>query len=1070
MNCQDGCRLGSGEIRCTPRHGILAVAIYFQLCGFASAQLPAGAAPKPSAAESLAKSVEASFRNDAALADVFFIDQANGWAVGDRGVIWHTADGGASWWEQPSGVSCRLNCVFFLDARRGWAAGGEHRPYGRATQGVLLRTTDGGTTWSTEQTATLPLLNRVKFFDPNVGIAMGASSAAHPSGVFVTHDGGRVWQPLPADKAGYWLAGDFLDAQAGAVAASAGDFATIASRRVKQSPLTMPSLRGTHAMRLVAPASGWLVGDGGLVMTTADLGHTWQSALGELPYGIAAEFNFHALAVHGENVWIAGSPGTRVFRSADGGKSWQAFATGQFTPIRALTFRDAQHGWAAGDLGMILATHDGGQTWQQQRAGGRRAALLALFPMASDVSLELIAEQGAAEGYISVVNLLHAENADDSPSSAAANCRAREAMTLAGAVSAETAWRFPLPQNDPALTPADLLDALNRANDGRAIEQLERHLVRTLRMWRPDVVVTRHTDENVSLTSLVELLLLRAVKAAGDPTQFTDLTTNAGLEPWRIKKVYGVSPMGMHGQDSIVTSTYSPMLGGSLADWTAPARRLLFAAQLRPPDAHELTLLFGETTSTHGPGGMFQGIALARGSEARRELHEMPPNDSEALRRLATRRRHLQVLLERTEGNVAWAGQVARLVNDLDERGGGELLFQLAAGYRAAGRLDLAADSYYLLAQRYPQHPLVDDALLWLVQFYASSEAAQRASGPAVARTLVRDENAFDVTDEHSPGLEQVPQAGAGQTEVRPTAFEEPAIGLSRDDRLRRAAQLVEYLKSARPALYADPAVRFAEVAAQRQLGYANSAKRYFLSLGDRPASDPWRRCAETEQWLAQPGDQPPAKVLATCRRTFERPHLDGQLDEPFWKSADRMPLRGDAEVGRTILSADETDATDRIVRPTESAEVRLCYDDAFLYIAVQCPKGIGVGYQPDDSPRPRDADLTQRDRVALRLDLDRDFTTAFQLTVDHRGWTHESCWDDESWNPNWYVAAANDEDRWTVEAAVPLAELTPNTPLPKHVWAVSARRTIPRQGSVSWSGGAAAGDPPEQFGFLIFE
>ena len=34
---------------------------------------------------------------DAELADVCFVDAQRGWAVGDRGVIWHTADGGRRW-------------------------------------------------------------------------------------------------------------------------------------------------------------------------------------------------------------------------------------------------------------------------------------------------------------------------------------------------------------------------------------------------------------------------------------------------------------------------------------------------------------------------------------------------------------------------------------------------------------------------------------------------------------------------------------------------------------------------------------------------------------------------------------------------------------------------------------------------------------------------------------------------------------------------------------------------------------------------------------------------------------
>lgn len=47
-------------------------------------------------------------QNDASLADVVFVDRATGWAVGDRGVIWHTSDGGRSWQLQASGVTSTL--------------------------------------------------------------------------------------------------------------------------------------------------------------------------------------------------------------------------------------------------------------------------------------------------------------------------------------------------------------------------------------------------------------------------------------------------------------------------------------------------------------------------------------------------------------------------------------------------------------------------------------------------------------------------------------------------------------------------------------------------------------------------------------------------------------------------------------------------------------------------------------------------------------------------------------------------------------------------------------------------
>src|SRR5262249_46943473 len=36
-------------------------------------------------------------RNDAALNDICFTSSTGGWAVGDRGVIWHTDDSGKTW-------------------------------------------------------------------------------------------------------------------------------------------------------------------------------------------------------------------------------------------------------------------------------------------------------------------------------------------------------------------------------------------------------------------------------------------------------------------------------------------------------------------------------------------------------------------------------------------------------------------------------------------------------------------------------------------------------------------------------------------------------------------------------------------------------------------------------------------------------------------------------------------------------------------------------------------------------------------------------------------------------------
>ena len=153
---------------------------------------------------------------------------------------------------------------------------------------------------------------------------------------------------------------------------------------------------------------------------------------GTLPPGGSTQFDYQALAVRGEHVWVAGTPGTRVFHTRDGGRTWDAFNTGYATPIRSLTFVDQQQGWAVGDLGRILATNDGGRTWHTQRAGGERGALVGFFSRPSEIPMELVAKLSADEGYLGVMEVLNRENAEiRSPRDS--SDRAHEATVAAGA-------------------------------------------------------------------------------------------------------------------------------------------------------------------------------------------------------------------------------------------------------------------------------------------------------------------------------------------------------------------------------------------------------------------------------------------------------------------------------------------------------------------------------------------------------------------------------------------------------------------------------------------------------------
>ena len=126
--------------------------------------------------------------------------------------------------------------------------------------------------------------------------------------------------------------------------------------------------------------------------------------------------------------------------------------------------------------------------------------------------------------------------------------------------------------------------------------------------------------------------------------------------------------------------------------------------------------------------------------------------------------------------------------------------------------------------------------------------------------------------------------------------------------------------------------------------------------------------------------------------------------------------------------------------------------------------------YAPTHLPRTRDAVLDEFDRIDVMIDIDRDYTSAYRFTVDHRGWTNDSCFGDPGWDPQWFVAATIDEETWNVEASIPLSELVKEPPRPGQAWAVGAHRIVPGVGFQAWSQPANVQIVPEGFGILLFQ
>ena len=1014
---------------------------------------PALAQPDPSPTTML---------RDAELTAVTFVDPDRGWAVGDRGVVWHTSDGGRSWQLQNSGVTCRLEAVQFLDANNGWVVGGWIQPYTHETHGIVLRTKDGGRSWQSVPGLTLPGLTGVKFIDLRRGWAIGSASALFPAGVFHTDDGGRTWTPIMKGESRGWVAGDFRDERSGVVAGLSGETATVTSAGVRANDELQVGGRYVRRLRLSGETSSWLVGDGGLVLKTDDGGVTWDQPESLQAAGNVSQFDFRALAVHGNHIWAAGAPGTCVLHSADAGQTWRLLRTEQTAPLRGLCFIDEYRGWAVGSLGTILHTRDGGQTWRLQQSGGRRVALLGIFSQPQRVPLELIAQESGSEAHLAAVEIVGRPEAAADSSNARIAERTQAAIVAVGGSAAESAWQFPLPEEGLQPSIETILSRWHAEGGAHASARLEEYLVRRIRQWRPEVIVTEDVSPRGEqpLAHLINQITLSAAQKAEQPDQYEDQIQTGGLAPWKVKKVFAVTAGQKQGAVNITPAQWAPRLGRSLSDLAQTGRSLLTEEVSHGPQNIGLSLLVDHLPQASGRRSIMAGINLTTGGDVRRELADTPQADLEALSRAAQKRHNVEQLLARVgsgkQDSAVWLSQIDELTSGLSNRQAGEILFQLGQQCHRGGKWRSAAEAFELLVKRYPQHPLADTSARWLLRYYASGEVAHRernATQYAVQLVSATTDAAAPpaATDQNETTGPAQPGAGVQSTFSTVRQSGGPLPGDSAGHRAGLALGLAKSLERTRPELMADPAIRHQLAAATRRAGQPRPAEKLFQTLAAQPSGD-WRDCAQVEDWLTNPKAAPPKKIVSVVT-ALSKPRLDGRLDEPLWQVAKAVSLQA-ADPALTRL-------------PTAAV---MAFDEEFLYVAVSCRKVDGVDYPSDDSPRPPDSDLAASDRVTIQLDIDRDYASWWQLSMDHRGRLAAEWFGDVSWNPQWFVAAGGDAEWWTAEAAIPLAELAAKRPAVRDVWAVGIQRVAPTLGVQSLTLPATLRVRPEAFSLLVFE
>ncbi len=169
---------------------------------------------------------------------------------------------------------------------------------------------------------------------------------------------------------------------------------------------------------------------------------------------------------------------------------------------------------------------------------------------------------------------------------------------------------------------------------------------------------------------------------------------------------------------------------------------------------------------------------------------------------------------------------------------------------------------------------------------------------------------------------------------------------------------------------------------------------------------------------------------VTVCHRTAEPITVDGTLAEPAWQRAEVIMLREDASGGA----------------PRQRTEVRLLWDDAYLYVAFHCEDRDIWGITTE-----RDQPIYEQEVVEVFLDDDSDGVGYVEIEVSplnavldlfmlNREDVRKGLWDWNSSGLRTAVVVDGDpyrretEDRsWTVELAIPFADMLTAPHIPPH-------------------------------------
>lgn len=280
------------------------------------------------------------------LSDVSFVDNQHGWLVGKNSTLLETQDGGKTWESRTLDLGDDQIYSFLsvsFEGSDGWIVG---------QPGLLLHTTDSGKSWSR-----IPLSEKLPG-SPYTVTALGGPSAEMTTDVgaiYRTQDNGKTWQALVQEAVG--VVRNIYRSDDGkyvAVSARGSFYSTWEPGQEAWEPHNRNSSHRLQNMGYGKDGQLWLLARGGTVQFSEP--NSYEEWSDPISPEYATSWGLLDMAYRtSDEVWLAGGSGN-LLASFDGGKTWQKDRAVEDVPSNfyRVIFLNPNQGFVLGQRGTLL--------------------------------------------------------------------------------------------------------------------------------------------------------------------------------------------------------------------------------------------------------------------------------------------------------------------------------------------------------------------------------------------------------------------------------------------------------------------------------------------------------------------------------------------------------------------------------------------------------------------------------------------------------------------------------------------------------------------------------------------